>query len=249
MGIDQNAKSQVEGLGGIGADFEFDTDSWTPGGTSESQESEIQPESGVGVEKKKIRWGQLHTEILEAWLVDDDVWGGPAMVELAKRLRGSPDEFAMIISEIGEEELALKRMERLLEAERIRNKDVNWDRLEDAVLSKLDAAVRKGELKKPAELLAVAQVANRAVRRSQGGGGMGNHTTINLTNGEGGKTAISLPGAGQLGSMTLTLSAKTVSQLGKGITTIDAIPNKFSDSIEMLGGKDVPQLSKLADES
>ena len=48
--------------------------------------------------------------------------------------------------------------------------------------------------------------------------------------------------------MRLTLSKKTVSQLGPGIT-IDAETEKYTDTIEMLGGGDVPMLSKLADET
>ena len=75
----------------------------------------------------------------------------------------------------------------------------------------------------------------------------GNNTTINVMN-NGGGAEIQLPGAGHIGTMKLTLSPKTVGQLSKGIT-IDGTAEKYTDGIEMLGGDDVPQLSKLADES
>lgn len=235
-------------LGEVGGEMENEIESQA-GGSFETLE-EMSSESQRGLGKNFAEWGQLHTEILEAWLVDEDEWGGEAMVALGKRLRCDLDDFAFAMGEIPEEVRNMKRAERLLEAERIRNVDINWDRLEEAVLSKLDNHVRNTKNLKIGEMLSIAQVANRATRRTrtQGDKSMGSgNTFINLNAPGGSQTQVSLPGPGQLGSMTLTLSPRVVSQLGQGITTIDGELEKFSESIEMLDGKDVGELSKLAD--
>lgn len=215
-----------------------------PGGSANGSGGEILADGTRG----NGAWGQLHTEILEAWLIDEDVWGGEAMAALAKRLRCDLDEFDAAMRMVSEETLAVKRAERLLEAERIRNKDISWDRLEDAVLQKLDSHVRTARNLKVGELLAIAQTANRATRRSNPGGpNVTGNTIINMNSGGAADAQVKLPGPGQLGTMTLTLSPKTVGQLSRGIT-IDADVEKFSESVQMLGGDDVPILGKMADE-
>lgn len=208
----------------------------TPGGSSEE-------ETGSHIASAKVPWGQLHQEILEAWLVDEDEWAGPAMQALAKRLRTPVEDFAYAMEEVGSEEISIRRAERLLEAERIRNKDINWDRLEEAVLGKLMTHVKTSKNLKTGELLAIAQTANRATRKT-GGTPVGG-PNINIQMNGGSEQQVSLPGAGNLGTMTLTLTPKTIQQLSQGIT-IDGEAEKFSDSIEMLGGEDLKELNKLA---
>jgi hypothetical protein len=208
---------------------------------------ESTPSVGPSIMVSEASWGQLHSEILNAWIDDEDEWGGDSMEALAKRLRSSSDEFAMILEDVPKDVLAKKRLERLLELESIRNKDGSWDKLENIVIRKLLHAVESRQVPKTSELLAIASVANKANRRvsntNQGLGGNGG-TVINVHGASSGE--LSLPGAGGLGVMRLTLSPKSVEHLSKGIT-IDASAEKFSDSVEMLGTPDVPELSKMAD--
>lgn len=205
-------------------------------------------EGGTPASPKRVVWGQLHQEILEAWLVDEDEWGGPAMQALAKRLRTPVEDFAYAMGEVGEEELSVKRAERLLEAERIRNKDMNWDRLEEAVLSKLNQHVMTAKNLKVGEMLAIATTANRASRKNGSQPMNGPNINIQMNGGPGANPQVTLPGAGNLGTMTLTLAPKTIQQLGQGIT-VDGEVNKMDEKIEMLQADSLTMLGKLADET
>ena len=194
-----------------------------------------------------MKWGQLQAEILDALIADEDEWGGPAMEALAKRLRSEVTDFENVMEMTNPEEFATKRLERLLQMERIRNRSLNWDSVEDAALHKLVGILEGKTQLKVAEVLAIASTANRANRAREGNQMAGNGNTYIQVNGSG-NPSVELPGPGGLGTMRLTLSKKTVSQLGQGIT-IDAETEKYTDTIEMLGGGDVPMLSKLADET
>ena len=240
-------------MGDIGAadaleiDSEVDLSAFesTPGGTSESKGSNSSKKSAPG-EGKWAKWGQLQGEILDAVLQDEDEWGGEHLESLARRLRTTVEDLGMVIEGTNPDEWTQKRLERLLQMERIRNRDVNWDVLEDAATGKLMSLLEGRTPMKTAEVLAIAVAANRANRAHRGVNPMaGNGVTINMNGGPG--QAVELPGPGGLGTMRLTLSPKTVNQLGQGIT-IEAEAEKYTDSVEMLDGKDVPMLSKMADE-
>lgn len=193
-------------------------------------------------------WGQLQAEILDAIILDEEHEGEgqPALESLARRLRSSLEDFEMIIRMTNPQEFSAKRLERLLQLERIRNRDASWDSVEDGALRKL-ALMLEGRNLKLAEVLAIANTANRA-SRTRGGGQMAPTSVTNIQVNGNGSPSVELPGPGGLGTMRLTLSKKTVNQLGQGIT-IDVEPEKYTDSIEMLEGKDVPLISKMADES
>lgn len=251
----ESDKSEVRRIledGGADIAFEIDSDfdlsafESTPGGAQESKG--LNSESS-GAPVAYLGWGQIQTEILDAVINDDDVWDGENLQALAKRLRSTVEDFAAIVEQTDPQLWNKRRLDRLLQREQIRNKDYSWDEVEAAAIGKLHALVQNGKMIKTAEILAIAQAANKATRRV-GGGQMplpgGNVTTINVNGVK--DTDIQLPGPGNLGTMRLTLSAKTVNQLSQGIT-IDAQAEKYTDSIEMLGGDDVPELSKLADES
>lgn len=240
MGINYD-ELELEGAAGA-----FEMDSQKTGGTSESEGSNstamAAPAGGW------MKWGQLQQEILDALIADEDEVGGQHLQELAKRLRSSVEDLELVMNRTDPEVFMAKRLDRLLQLERIRRKDVSWDVLEDAALGKLMTLLETNRVNKVGELLAVAQAANRAARKP----GVGDMktipgTTVNVYGG-GGSIQAELPGPGSLGSMRLTLSPKTVDQLSKGVT-IDATAEKFSDSIEMLDGDDVPLISKMADES
>lgn len=226
-------------------DGDFDLGGFQEGGGPEESEGSDSSTSGAPPEGY-LAWGQLQQEILDAFIADEDEVGGPVMTDLARRLRSGLDDLMEVLDRTDPKVWAAKRLNRLLQAERIRNRDINWDVLEDAVLQKLMGVVETSKIIKTSELLAIAQVANRANRRSiPMHNNNGGNTFIQVNNG--GAGGVQLPGPGGLGTMRLTLSARTVNQLGSGIT-IDASAEKFTDSIEMLGGDDVSMLSKLADE-
>lgn len=231
----------------IDSDFDLSAFESTQGGTSESREVELKGNGGTPASGGKLAWGQIQIEILDAVLDDEDEWGGENLTALASRLRSSIDDFAEILNQTDEQQWNAKRLERLLQRERIRNRDLSWSEVEAGAIGKLINIVN-GKTVKTSEILAIAQVANRAIRRKDPnnmGENRGN-TTINVNGAQGAE--IQLPGSGNLGTMKLTLSARTVNQLSQGIT-IEATAEKYTDGIEMLGGDDVPQLSKLADES
>lgn len=249
VGVDREIQDRSEVRRAIEAELgeaaiAFELDSQDAGGTQESTGSNSEltaaPEGGW------MRWGQLQTEILDAIIADDDEIGGPALQGLAKRLRSSVEDLEIVMERTNPTEFMAKRLERLLQLERLRKKDVNWDVLEDAALGKLMSLMETNRINKTAELLAVAQAANRAARKPTGGSMDKPGTTLNVFTGSG-QVGVELPGPGNLGTMRLTLSAKTVSQLSQGIT-IEAEAEKFSESVEMLDGDDVPLISKLADE-
>lgn len=230
-------------------DSDFDLDNFESGGRGTSESEGLNSDStGAPPAGGWIKWGQIQTEILTAFLQDEEVWGGTALQELATRLRSNVSDFEMIVEQTDPKVWSKERLNKLLQMEKIRNRDYSWDEVEVVAIGKLAQIVQDPRMTKTAEILAIAQAANRAHRRS-GGNQMtpGNNTTINVMN-NGGGAEIQLPGAGHIGTMKLTLSAKTVGQLSKGIT-IDATAEKYTDGIEMLGGDDVPELSKLADES
>lgn len=195
-----------------------------------------------------MKWGQLQAEILDAIIQDeeDEEGGQKALESLARRLRSSVEDFEMIIRMTDPMEFSTKRLERLLQLERIRNRDANWDSVEEGALRKL-MGMLDGRGLKVGEILAIASTANRA-SRTRGGSQVAPTNTMNVQINANGGQAVELPGPGGLGTMRLTLSKKTVAQLGQGIT-IDVEAEKYTDSIEMLGAGDVPVISKLADES
>ena len=195
-----------------------------------------------------LQWGQIQDEILTAFLLDEEEWVVDGFLgELAKRLRSSVDEFQAIQAQTDPGIWENKRLLKLLEAESVRNKSFRWDQVESLALSKLHALVEKGKVSKLGELLAIAQTANRATRKNEGGGQMpANLTQVNVVI-PGAGAAPTLPGPGNLGVMRLNLSDRTVKQLSKGkVIDHDAAP--LSERIEMLGPEDVPNLSKAADE-
>jgi hypothetical protein len=220
------------------------------GGAHERDDSVIQ--AGVW-----LPWEQIQDEILVAFLMDEEEWEGEngepkeAMSSLAKRLRSSVEEFRGIIESTSPQIFEQKRLLKLLEAERIRNKAYRWDQVEELALAKIHNLIERGLVKKLPELLAIAQTANRASRKVGGPDGgapmIPNLTQVNIQmNGDGSVGSV-LPGPGNLGVMKLSLSSRALTQISKGkVIDADALP--LSQRIEMLGPVDVPGLGKIADE-
>jgi hypothetical protein len=204
-----------------------------------------------------LPWEQIQDEILVAFLMDEEEWEGEngepkeAMSSLAKRLRSSVEEFRGIVENTSPQIFEQKRLLKLLEAERIRNKAYRWDQVEELALAKIHNLVERGLVRKLPELLAIAQTANRASRKVGGPDGgapmIPNLTQVNIQmNGDGSVNSV-LPGPGNLGVMKLSLSSRALTQISKGkVIDADALP--LSQRIEMLGPVDVPGLGKIADE-
>lgn len=236
---------EAEGFKGveITADDIF-SDSQGVGGTPESESKAVAAPQGGVPAGGWLPWGYLQDEILEAYIDDEDEIDGENMTALAKRLRTSVEELGAIVQCTEPSLFETKRMEKLLERERLRHKDVSWDKLEVLALRKMTDLVETRKVTKVGELLAIAATANKAVRK-QGSPAVSQYNQTNVFMAGGNQTA-ELPGPGGLGTMRLTLSPRTVQQLSQGVT-IEAEVEKFSDGIEMLHAEDVPEINKLAD--
>jgi hypothetical protein len=220
----------------------------------EAMESEGESVEGPEVASEQdIEWGDVQDAILNVYIADSQVWGGPEMVALAKRLKTPIEEFEMIRDHTVPGVWDRKRMERLLEIERVRMGRFNWDKVEQVALAKMMHLVETRTLKLP-ELLAISATANRATRRgptgqpteSQGGGSVVNNTQVNLYGLPAAPGTPELPGAGSLGTIRLNLSARTVKQLGEE-KVIDGESERLSDRIEMLEAKDIKEINNMSE--
>lgn len=214
-------------------------------------------ENGDEIDSPKVvvsilEWGQLHESMLLCELQDGG-WGGAHLHALAVRLRSNPDELQSVRDQVDDLTWNARRMQKILEMETIKNRGFSWDRLESVALGKMTEMVLTKKLTL-GEHLAIARVANTATRRgssaegdhmnkNQGGG---NQVQVNVYGQPVESASAELPGPGSLGTIKLTLSNRSVKQLTEG-RVIDH-DGSFTDSIEMLEAKDVPQLSKLTDE-
>lgn len=245
---------EAEGLI-AGADELFASESLIDPISAPAAEAEI--EDGQEIDSPKVvapilEWGQLHESMLLCELQDNG-WGGAHLHALAVRLRSTPDELQAVRDQVDDLTWNARRMQKILEMETIKNRGFSWDRLESVALGKMTEMVLTKKLTL-GEHLAIARVANTATRRgssaegdhmnkNQGGG---NQVQVNVYGQPIESASAELPGPGSLGTIKLTLSNRSVKQLTEG-RVIDH-DGSFTDSIEMLEAKDVPQLSKLTDE-
>lgn len=219
----------------------------TPEGKMESTEAaeqESRPLSGSG-------WGPLHETILDSLLDGEEDWESAAIKTLAKSLRVETAELEEILDTADAKKLQIRRLEKLLERQEMTRLGYNWSNLEAAVLKKLGNLVAANRIASAGDLLAVAKAANSAVRR---GSAVGVPQMTDKPNPPSGvnihlnQLNQGLPGAGSLGTISLTLSQRTIGQLNRS-KIIDGESERLADKIEMLGPEDVPEISKLVDES
>jgi hypothetical protein len=204
-----------------------------------------------------LPWGDVQESMLTAFILDEQEWAGKEMKALAKRLRVEQEEFDDILHQTGMDVWESKRLEKLLEIERMKMQGWNWDRLEFAALSKLSTLVDMGQIKKPEMLMAIAATANRATRRGliqdppkSGGTGVVIQNNVFNAGAQGGVSMTAeLPGAGSLGTIKLNLHARTIKQLSEERVVEDVEYQRLEDRAEMLGPDDITELSKLAEES
>lgn len=134
-------------------------------------------------------------------------------------------------------------------------RDVTWDRLEAATLKKLVILVENPVAKlSVAELLAVAKTANTANRgdRAIKGPGQGvgggpvpqNHVQTNIF--LGGDPANGVLPAGNLGTISLSLSQRVLKQLSTP-KEIEGESERTLDSMEMMGIKDIQKIGEGID--
>jgi hypothetical protein len=196
-----------------------------------------------------LPWGDLQSHILTALLDGGEEWESESVAMLAKRMRTSVEELQEVVRLTRPELWMQKRAELLIERENLRRRGYDWDRLEHAVLHKLVGLVEKNRISSASELLAVAKVANQATRThdsSKKGGNMtqndGISVQINQINGQVGENG--LPGPGSLGTIQLTLTQRTLSQLSRE-RVIDGEATRLSETVQMLGPEDIPELTGL----
>ena len=177
---------------------------------------------------------------------------------LAAQLGCVPEDLQAIVDSYGDqwqEYILEARIRAGLESTHMR--DVTWDRLEAATLKKLVLIVEtRGTTLTVAELLAVAKTANTANRgdRAIKGPGQGvgggpvpqNHVQTNIF--LGGDPANGVLPAGNLGTISLSLSQRALKQLttpkeieGESVRTLD--------SVEMMGIKDIQRIGEGIDKA
>jgi len=227
------------------ADDELDGILEVTGGLGFEVEAQNGPEKDAGIE-----WGDLHEAILDALLDGDEDWNSDSMRILGKSLKVSSEELQAVYAAADSEKASIRRLEKMLERQKMSRLGYNWSNLEASVLEKLGNLVAKNGVRTVSDLLAIAKTANSAIRRGStagvpqmternpNGGGVSIH--LNQQNN-------GLPGAGSLGTISLTLNNRILSQL-RGDKIIDGESERLEDKIEMLGPEDIVELSKKVDE-
>lgn len=206
----------------------------------------LAPSIGGGTQEF-LPWGDIQTHILDALLDGDENWASESVASLARRLRTSIEELQLVVDSTNPAEWTAKRFDKLLERESLRKRGYDWDRIEHAALTKLTKMVDTGRINQASDLLAVAKVANAATRnRGQAPAG-GINVQINNQIGSSSDSPPELPGPGSLGTIQLTLTQRTVKQLGQE-RVIDGESVRLSESAEMLGPSDISELSRMSDE-
>lgn len=191
-------------------------------------------------------WGDVQSHILDAWLDGEENWASESVLALARRLRTSVPELIAVVDATNPIEWAAKRFDKLLERESLRKSGYSWDRIEHAALLKLTRLVETNRINTASDLLAVAKVANSATRNRNAAPSGGINVQINNNMGGQSGDHPELPGAGSLGTIQLTLTQRTVRQLGQE-RVIDGESTRLSESAEMLGPSDIPELSRMSD--
>lgn len=225
------------------ADQENKVEEGTLGDGVELPESDLFSESGAEV-SLGLEWGKVHEAILSAE-IEDGSWGGKAMQDLAVRLWSTMEDLEEIRDNTNASLWATKRMERLIEVEQLKNRGLNWDRIEGATLDKLFALVAANRIHDVNQLLTIARAANLATRRGPNGDIMKNPASPNtLIQINQNNSAPNLPGPGSLGTITMNLSQRAVNQLNTPRKLIEGEVVKLSDSIEMLGVEEIQGIAK-----
>lgn len=208
------------------------------------------PATAVGMPKTR-EWNQLLDMILTSYLRGEENWDSDQIKDLASRLKSTPEELLAIVSMVDEKVWGEQRLRKLVEFESISYIGYNWDRLEAAALHKMSELVATGRVSDIDKLLSIAKAANAASRKGnkppnplQDSPGVG--IGININNFNGGEVNPMLPGAGNLGHVTLTLTNRTVEQLARG-REIDGESQRLLDNAEMLGEDDIKELGKIID--
>lgn len=217
----------------------------------EALESEVDVQNGTEVAVYSVAWGQLHESILDALLDGDEEWESVPVQTLAKQLKSEVGELRTIFEGAPKEQYTIRRIEKILERQEMSRIGYNWSSLESSVLQKLSHLVRSNAIRASGDLLAIAKTANSAIRRGNTTGVPqmtekptqpgGLNLNVNQFNG------VSLPGAGSLGRIELSLSQRTIDQLSRD-RTLDLKAERLDERIEMLGANDVPELTKKADD-
>lgn len=199
-----------------------------------------------------LGWGQLQESILDALLEGEEGWDEPGIRSLAKRLKTTVEELRVVMESSDRKKWEIRRMEKLVEAEAMRKRGFNWDRLEHSALIKLATLVDTNRVKSVGDLLAIARAANQATRRDtqmpngQNPSG-GNFTQVNVNFQGGNGDGPNLPGPGNLGTIQLSLSQRTIQQISQG-KTIEGEALNLAEGAEMLQAEDIKELNSLVDD-
>jgi hypothetical protein len=209
-------------------------------------DAEIKDEVAAGVmeqrilqdRQRKIDFGQEVPE--EVVLPKSD----SHMRNLAMRVAISIDMLEAIREDIDPDLWSQKKLERVIQMELIRNRANNWEEIEAIALEKLKLKIEHTSIDE-STLLQIASQANRMNQvsnlRSEPASGGGNNLMVQINNVNRDMPNGDLPGPGTLGTITLSLSKRVASQLSLP-KKADIEGDRFLDSIEMLGARDVPSL-------
>lgn len=211
-----------------------------------------EPAAPTSEPEEEFLWTSMHEAMLMAEIQDND-WGGPHLAELTMRLRSTFEELCEIKAMIPEQVWFEKRSEVILELEKHKQRGMAWDKLEMGVLEKLSRVMVTRSMT-TGELLAIARVANSATRRGIGVEPVAAKSdnpgfNVQIINGVAVQvpSANGLPGPGSIGTIKLTLSKRTVAQLGQE-RIIDGTSERIMDNSEFLTAKDVPELNQMLED-
>lgn len=224
----------------------------------------LQDSDQVDADGNKIQymcWSQMAQLMVEAELSDDilttvaearaaalnqDIAEVPRenrhMISLAIRLGTTVASLNEMKAMHDPEEWETRKLERFVVQERIRTRAKGWQELEMLTMERLVANVEAGVVTDTNELLGIATVAARMNAAAAGTSGtQEQEKELTMTISPSGD----LPGAGNLGTIKLTLNHRVKRQLESEPRNQDG--DRFLDSIEMLSAGDVPEMIKIID--
>lgn len=148
----------------VGGDDEFGLDQFDSPSEAGSDSQGLNSEPSGGW----VPWEQLQQEILDAFIQDEDSVKRSCCLKLAaRRLRSDVQDLLSVLERTDPGMGHLKRLNRAFAGRAdSEQEDINWDALEDAGSAEVDGCCGADRTMKTSELLAIAQVANRANRRA-----------------------------------------------------------------------------------
>lgn len=170
-----------------------------------------------------------------------------AMFALSIRVASDMEELHAVREAIPEEVWMEKKFERLVRTERVRNRLGMYEELAYLCAERLLEKVESGQIRDPETLQGLAIIAEKLTLQAQsqkhsGIGMQAGGVNVQINNINGNQPNGDLPGAGSVGTITMTLSSRIREQLSSPIIDPSDPSQRFLQRVEMLTAKDIPSL-------